>query len=112
SGRKHQIDFEDAYLEKASSFTLEPGAGVHAPPAAPHWVCNCPEGRVSFSITFRTPGLERRTPIYAAHSSLRRVGIKPRRPGDSQLTDSIKYHGYRAIRRTASVARPIFRTSM
>ena len=112
SGRKHQIDFEDAYLEKASSFTLEPGAGVHVPPAAPHWVCNGPEVCVSFSITFRTPGLERRTLIYGANSYLRRLGIKPRPPGDSQLTDSIKYHGYRAIRRTASVARPIFRTSM
>jgi hypothetical protein len=112
SGRKHQIHFDDAYLEKATSFTLEPGAGVHVPPAAPHWVQNGPEVCVSFSITFRTPALERRALIYGANSYLRRLGLKPRPPGSSQLTDSAKYHAHRVFRRTASVARPIFRSSV
>jgi len=110
SDRKHRIDFDDDYLEKAASFALEPGAGVHVPPAAPHWVQNGNEVSISFSITFRTPALERRALIYGANSYLRRLGLKPRPPGSSHLTDSVKYHGHRALRRTASVARPIFRS--
>jgi hypothetical protein len=112
SGRGHQIDFDDLYVEKATSFVLEPGTGVHVPPAAPHWVQNGDDVCVSFSITFRTPALERRALIYGANSYLRRLGLKPRPPGTSHVADSVKYHGHRALRRTAAAARPILRPAI
>jgi len=111
SGRNHQIAFADAFIEKAASFNLGSGDGLHIPPAAPHWVQNGPDVCISFSITFRTPELERRDLIYVANSHLRRLGLTPRPPGRSALMDSVKYLGCRALRRTSSIIRPMSRTN-
>src|SRR6266511_2072604 len=91
-----QIVFKEEYQQKAAIFELTPGAGLHFPTVAPHWVRNGDEVSVSFSITFRTPASERRRVVYCANADLRGKGLNPRPPGASTFRDLAKYYGFRA----------------
>ncbi len=91
-----QIVFKEEYQQKATIFELTPGAGLHFPMVAPHWVRNGDEVSVSFSITFRTPASERQRVVYCANADLRGKGLNPRPPGASVFRDLAKYYGFRA----------------
>ena len=91
-----QLVFKEEYQQKAAIFELTPGAGLHFPTVAPHWVRNGDEVSVSFSITFRTPASERRRVIYCANAELRGKGLNPRPPGSTTFRDLAKYYGFRA----------------
>jgi hypothetical protein len=91
-----QIAFKEEYQQKAAIFELAPGAGLHFPIAAPHWVRNGDGVSVSFSVTFRTPASERQRVIYCANADLREKGLNPRPPGASAFSDLAKYYGFRA----------------
>jgi hypothetical protein len=91
-----QIVFKEEYQQKAAIFELTPGAGLHFPIVAPHWVRNGDEVSISFSITFRTPASERRRVVYCANADLRGKGLNPRPPGASAFRDLAKYYGFRA----------------
>jgi hypothetical protein len=91
-----QLVFKEEYQQKAANFELTPGAGLHFPVVAPHWVRNGDEVSVSFSITFRTPASERRQVVYCANADLRGKGLNPRPPGASAFRDLAKYYGFRA----------------
>jgi len=93
-----QLVFKEEYQQKAAIFELAPGAGLHFPVVAPHWVRNGDEVSVSFSITFRTPASERRRVVYCANADLRGKGLNPRPPGASTFRDLAKYYGFRARR--------------
>jgi hypothetical protein len=93
-----QIVFREEYQQKATVFNLTPGAGLHFPIVAPHWVLNGDEVSVSFSITFHTPASERRRAVYCANADLRGKGLNPRPPGASAFRDLAKYYGFRARR--------------
>jgi hypothetical protein len=60
-------------------------------------VQNGPEVSVSFSITFRSDGSERRALVYRANAKLRKLGISPRPPGRSILLDSTKRAAFGAL---------------
>ena len=92
-----QINFKPEYQEKAYSFDLQPGCGVHVPLTSPHWVQNGPEVSISFSITFRTPHSERLRMIHSANAFLRRKGITPTTIGKAPLRDALKYQTYRTL---------------
>ena len=53
SGDEYKHDFKDEYPDKAFTFELNPGDGLHFPLTWPHWVKNGNEVSISFSITFR-----------------------------------------------------------
>jgi len=91
-----QIAFKEEYQQKASIFELTPGAGLHFPVVAPHWVRNGDEVSVSLSITFRTPASERQRIVYCANAGLRGKGLNPTPPGASAFRDLAKYYGFRA----------------
>jgi cupin-like protein len=93
-----QLVYKEDYQQKAAIFELTPGAGLHFPVAAPHWVRNGDEVSVSLSVTFRTPASERRQVVYCANADLRRKGLNPRPPGASTFRDLAKYYGFRARR--------------
>ena len=99
-GGHRNLVFRDEYQQKAFTFELTPGAGLHFPVTAPHWVRNGDEVSISFSITFRTPASDRRTSIYSFNSWLRSRGVNPAPFGQSPARDSIKYFAFRAMRRT------------
>jgi len=54
---------------------------------------------ISFSITFRTPDLERRAMVYNVNAFLRRRGLRPTPVGQSPWRDSLKCLGQRVCRR-------------
>jgi hypothetical protein len=95
-GAHRNMVFKEHYQQKARTFHLSPGDGLHFPVTAPHWVQNGPEVSVSFSITFRTRDLERRSAVYAFNDGLRRRGVTPAPFGRSPWRDALKYNMYRA----------------
>jgi hypothetical protein len=86
---------------RASVFELAPGQGVHIPVHAPHWVRNGPQVSVSFSVTFRTDGSQRREIAYRINHRLRRLGVRPQPVGRSPAIDALKYTLFDAARRLA-----------
>lgn len=98
-GAHRNMRFDEANRERASVFTLEPGDGLHIPVTAPHWVENGHEVSVSFSITFRTQDLERRSMAHNVNAYLRRRGWNPSPRGQYPLRDALKVGAYRVARR-------------
>src|SRR5215475_13242292 len=96
SNAEKQIVFKEEYQQKASIFELTPGAGLHFPVVAPHWVRNGDDVSVSFSITFRTPMSERQRIVYSANAGLRKRGLNPTPQGASAFRDFTKYYAFRA----------------
>ena len=99
-GAHRNMVFKEEYQKKAWQYELTPGLGLHFPVTAPHYVQNGPEVSISFSITFRTRATERRETLYQVNHSLRGRGWRPTPVGASRLRDTIKFNGYRILRRT------------
>ncbi len=99
-GGHRNLIFKDEYLAKSWEFDLQSGFGLHFPVTFPHWVKNGPSVSISFSITFRTPDLDRRVLVYNVNSFLRRRGISPTPRGQSPWRDTLKYQAARMLRRT------------
>jgi len=75
--------------DRAHAFRLVPGNAVHIPVNAPHWVKNDANVSISLSINFEWKD-ELIPNVYRANYFLRRIGIQPRPPGQSTLSDSLK----------------------
>jgi hypothetical protein len=78
---------------------LNPGFGLHFRVTAPHYVKNGSEVSVSFSITFRTPEIERRGDAHNFNAFLRRTGLRPAPVGRHPWRDRLKCFAVRAIRK-------------
>ena len=93
------LPFDEAWERKAWKYTLHPGQGLHFPVTYPHYVQNGGEVSVSFSITFRTPDLDRRRMLYRRNAGIRSGGGEPRPVGQSPLLDSVAYNAHRVLRK-------------
>lgn len=100
SGAHRNMPFDEANRSRAWVYDLQPGQGLHFPVAYPHWVENGPAVSISFSITFRTPDLERRVLIHNVNAWLRRRGLSPTPVGQRPWLDALKLQTARALRRT------------
>jgi Cupin superfamily protein. len=107
-----EIDLENFYSDRGRNlkltkeaeatgwrFDLQPGQGLHFPVTYPHWVKNGDAVSVSFSITFRTPDLDRRRALYQANAGLREKGWNPWPVGKSYLRDEVIYNAFRLKRK-------------
>jgi hypothetical protein len=103
-GAHRNLSYQDAYAAKAQVFDLTPGHGLHFPVNAPHWVQNGPEVSVSFSVTFRTPAIDKRAMLYAANGRLRGWGLNPKPVGQSALRDTLVHTTVRGLRKLGSLA--------
>jgi hypothetical protein len=74
----------------ASETRIEPGLGIHHPFIAPHVVETLEEKSVSWAITFRTRASDRTTELAKINYFLRRLGMRPGRPGSAAIGDSVK----------------------
>ena len=90
-------------------FRLKPGDGVHHPFIAPHLVENGPELSVSFAVTFRTSGTDRKTNVYKLNHQLRRFGFHPHPPETWLLRDRIKSRAYATATSLAHTLKPAAR---
>lgn len=109
-GRHCNLDFKPERASRAQQFKLLPGDGLYFPITAPHWVQNGTEVSISFSITFRTPSVERRQALYYVNHALRRCGWPQRAPGRHRLGDAAKVWTFRALRLARTLMRTIVRT--
>jgi hypothetical protein len=91
--------------ERGTVYHLTPGVAVHHPPLAPHLVRNGDGVSVSVSIGFCTRTLDRRAKVYQFNSLLRRAGLRPSRPGQSNLSDRVKAAGLEMATSSNAVSR-------
>lgn len=99
SDRGRNLPYDPAWDEGAWKNTLQPGEGLHFPVTYPHYVRNGEEVSISFSITFRTPDLDRRQAMYQINDRLRRRGKTPPAVGEKPWRDSLLFQRYRVMRR-------------
>lgn len=99
------LPFQEDFQQRAQTFTLNPGEGLHFPFAAPHWVKNGPEVSISFSITFRSAMCDRLSQIYYVNKRLRKLGLDPAPPGRSGWRDSVKLGAFDFARGAAKVVK-------
>lgn len=97
--RGRNMPYQDWYEKKGWTFDLKPGAGLHFPVTYPHWVKNGDGVSISFSITFRTPDLDRRRALYSINSRLRGWKINPTPVGVRPWRDAMLFNAFRAARR-------------
>lgn len=93
--KPRNLNFREENRERAWVNDLQPGNGLHFPVTYPHWVRNHDAVSISFSITFRTPDLERRRTVYALNYRLRQRGYNPTPFGQSPVVDALKYQSQR-----------------
>lgn len=97
--RGRNIAHQPEYDEHAWTFDLQPGCGLHFPVTYPHWVRNGSDVSISFSITFRTPDLDRRRALYQMNAGLRQRGWCPSPVGKRPWRDALLFNSFRAWRR-------------
>ncbi len=99
SGDINAATYREILQQKALAFPLTPGTGVHIPVTFPHWVQNDDNISISASINFCFT--DSSIPdIYQINHRLRRLGLNPRRAGESPLADTAK----KAVAKLARVA--------
>ena len=102
SDQGRNLKFKSEHEQTGWTFDLQAGKGLHFPVTYPHWVKNGDSVSISFSITFRTPDLDRRRALYQVNNSLRQKGMSPSPVGQNRLRDSIYYNGFRVLRKIRS----------
>jgi hypothetical protein len=82
----------------ARCFALRPGDGVHIPAFTPH-VVHTADGQVSLSLTIalKTEATMRESAVHRANAHLRRLGMRPRRPGVNPRSDRVKHRLVEAV---------------
>jgi hypothetical protein len=84
--------------QRAQSFVLKPGEGIHIPTHAAHWVENGDDISVSLSLNFEQETGSFNDVLFA-NRWLRKVGTRPMPPGQSRWRDEAKGVAGRGIRR-------------
>lgn len=97
------MELTDENRKKSMVFDLQSGQGLHFPVTYPHWVQNGNAVSISFSITFRTPDLERRKTVYSMNHQKRLRGGEPTPYGVSPWKDSLKFNSFRLWRKANSL---------
>lgn len=99
SDRGRNLKLKKSDEESGWTYQLQSGQGLHFPVTFPHWVRNGNSVSISFSITFRTPDLDRRRALYQANADIRQRGYHPWPVGANSLRDSLIYTGFRLQRK-------------
>jgi hypothetical protein len=86
---KNAAVYKKQYQDRARSYPLKPGVGVHIPVNAPHWVQNGDNISVTLAPSFQF--LERELGnVYRWNYYLRKLGARPLPPGRSAVRDRLK----------------------
>lgn len=88
-GNVNAGEYKERCQNRANQFRLAPGRAVHIPVTAPHWVKNDDNVSISLSINFEWKD-ESIYNTYRANYFLRKLGVKPRPPGQSNLSEAVK----------------------
>ena len=71
-------------------FRLHPGAGLHQPQDAPHWVETVGSHSISYTLVYETREGRTRSRVRSFNAYLRRLPVDPARPGERPARDVIK----------------------
>jgi len=96
--------YKEDCQKHAVTYDLHAGYGVHVPSGAPHWVQNKNNVSVAISVNYELRSVERLKRIYRINHRLRRLGIVPRPPGQSAVTDGAKFFAATALSGLRSLA--------
>jgi len=89
--------YRDELADACSVWRLKPGVGVHHPPLAPHRILNDKNVSVSLALYYAMPEMEERGHVYQVNYCMRKLGLHPRAPGESPLSDGMKIKFMRAL---------------
>jgi hypothetical protein len=89
--------YKPQYQDRASTFVMTPGQGVHIPVNSPHWVKNGPQVSISLSVNFHYHD-KILGDIYRANYWLRRMGLHPNPPQHSPMVDRAKRVAFSSAR--------------
>lgn len=110
SGHQNAGTYKPGVEARATEFVLQPGEAVHIPTHGAHWVQNGNNISVSLSLNFEYPPSKYKY-VSIANYGLRRIGLKPKPPGESPV-DKIKalaggmvFNGHRLVKSIRSPAR-------
>jgi hypothetical protein len=81
--------FRPEYQDRAISYKMMPGNGVHIPVNCPHWVQNDDNISVALSVNFQFLD-SMRANVYRTNYYLRKYGMKPSPPGLHNTRDAAK----------------------
>jgi hypothetical protein len=93
-----EVILRDDMQARRFDFDCGPGDGVYFPSTSPHmtrsdasWARPGDGVAVSIGIDFYTDATRREAHVYAVNRMLRRFGVKPRGPRESEWMDRMKY---------------------
>jgi hypothetical protein len=89
---------------RALQYRLAPGNGLHVPVNCPHWLRNGDNISVTLSVNFQFID-SMRADIYRANHYLRKLGIKPRPPGENAALDRTKAMAFSTVRSVRQAAK-------
>ncbi|MFD1559281.1 transcriptional regulator [Paraburkholderia silviterrae] len=92
---------------RARSYKLAPGNGVHVPVNCPHWLKNDDNISVTLSVNFQFVD-SMRADVYRANYYLRKLGINPNPPGRSAVRDRAKAMAFSTANAARRVAKSAF----
>ncbi len=91
--RKHRLLYRPEFEAQASVSSLGPGMSIYQPALCPHWVVAGSETCVSIGFSIFTTAERRKRRVHLFNHKVRRLGLKPRPPGESAWRDQIKVLG-------------------
>lgn len=93
-GKFRNMNYEEEFESRATTYDLKPGDGIFVPYMMPHWVRTGSQYSISMAITWKTPSIIRRNKIRFMNATLRRVGLVQAAPGKNPVADAIKHVAY------------------
>jgi hypothetical protein len=92
-----KVRFKEEFRSRSREFHASPGDGVYFPSTSPHmtrsepdWIGPGDRLSISIGVTFYTSVTLRTARIHQVNRVLRRCGLSPAYPGDSQTADMFK----------------------
>jgi hypothetical protein len=86
---RRALRYKPEYENRARVMHCAPGTGAHIPVNAPHWLRNGGEVSISLNLVFHLRDTAH-AGLYRANHHLRRVGLRPARPGEHPRADRTK----------------------
>ncbi len=99
TGGARELTWRDELARGGREFAIRPGEGLFVPVMAPHFVRNGPDPSISLSITWRSEWSFAEADARAFNGVLRRMGLRPRRPGRWPERNLAKAYGWRVLRK-------------
>ncbi|MCZ8323371.1 MAG: transcriptional regulator [Novosphingobium sp.] len=99
TGGARELTWRDELLAGGTEYPIKAGEALFVPVMAPHFVRNGPDPSVSLSITWRSEWSFAEADARAFNAMLRRIGLRPQRPGRWPQSNQAKALGWRMMRK-------------